>query len=189
MQKIRKRIFLIYNLTFLIIISSTLKAQQNYLKHFTVDDGLPSNEIYQILQDKENNLLIATDRGAIKYDGYLFENIGFENGAVSNPIYYIYKSPNDHIYFSGLKGYIYQYAKDKLVGYAHNQKISSFFQHSGLFIANTLSEQGDSLWISYNNVYNYLFKIGSCLVLPNGEVKKLFKPDGIYFDLPHKFYY
>ncbi|HEV7781652.1 MAG TPA: histidine kinase [Chitinophagaceae bacterium] len=173
----------------LMLCVNDITAQQPYLKHFTVDDYLPSNEIYQTLQDGAGNLLIASDRGAVRYDGYTFEPIPLQNGQVTKPVYYIYKSKNGNIYFSGLNGRIYRYVNDTLINYSYNDKTSSLFRHPGILVANTIAETNDSLLISYNNDYNFNFKIGSCLVKPNGEVVKLQKPDGIYFDLPSGFYY
>src|SRR5688572_22724249 len=79
-------------------------SQQLHLQHFTVDDGLPSNEVYQVLQDSSQNLVVATDRGAVKYDGYSFADVPLENGRSGKPVYYIYKTPDGGIYFSGLQG-------------------------------------------------------------------------------------
>jgi hypothetical protein len=166
-----------------------LRAQEVFLKHFSVDDGLPSNETYQVLQDVAGNLLVATDRGAVSFDGYSFENIRMEKEQASTPTYYMYRSPKGRIYFSGLKGHLYEYDKKQLRNYPLNHQLASLFRHPGLLIANSVCARGDSLLISYNNDYNYNFKIGSCVVTPSGEVRKIEKPDGIYFDLSRNFFF
>ncbi len=183
------RLTIVYLLFFQLINSYYGKAQEPVLKHFTVDNGLPSNEIYQVLEDHSGNLLIATDRGASRFNGYSFDNIQSLDHDVSSPVYYIYKSAGESIFFSGLKGNLYVYKNERLSNYQHNKYITSLFQHAGILIANSLAEHRDSLWISYNNDFNYNFKIGSCVVSPAGHVKKLDRPDGIYFDLRTKFYY
>ncbi|WP_172824395.1 sensor histidine kinase [Polaribacter sp. KT25b] len=50
-------------------------AQQNNLQLFTVDDGLPSNIIFDIHQDKTGYLWIATEKGLVKFDGDDFTQI------------------------------------------------------------------------------------------------------------------
>lgn len=50
------------------------------VENYTIEDGLPSNECYNILQDSTGYIWIATDRGLVKYDGYNFEVIGVERG-------------------------------------------------------------------------------------------------------------
>lgn len=51
-----------------------IKAQTFSLKQFTVDDGLPSSYIYDIAQDKDGFIWIATESGISKFDGVEFNN-------------------------------------------------------------------------------------------------------------------
>ncbi|HZH38204.1 MAG TPA: two-component regulator propeller domain-containing protein, partial [Flavisolibacter sp.] len=174
---------------FLLLCSASASGQQLHFKHFTVDDGLPSNEVYQVLQDTSGKLLIATDRGAVQYDGYSFHPISLKNKLTSKPVYYIYRSPKGQIYFSSLQGNIYQYHQDTLHDFPFNSRTASLFQHPGILIANSISAQRDTVWISFNNDYNYNYKIGSCFVTANGTVGKIAKEDGLYFDLARRFHY
>jgi len=50
-------------------------SQEQFLKHFTVDQGLPSNEVYRIDQDDAGYLWVMTDRGIVRYDGYGFDEM------------------------------------------------------------------------------------------------------------------
>jgi hypothetical protein len=143
-------------------------AQQLHLKHFTVDDGLPSNELYQVVQDTAGNLLIATDRGAVRYDGYSFSDIPLSNKLTGKPVYYIHQTNKGAVYFSSLQGRIYQYRTDTLFDYAYNNRTARLFNHPGILIANSISAKRDTFWISFNNDYNYNYKVGSCYVTPNG---------------------
>lgn len=166
-----------------------VSGQQRYFKHFTVDNGLPSNEVYQVLQEPSGNLLIATDRGAVRYDGYSFADISINEHRASKPVYYIYQSPDKNVVFSGLQGKVYQYRRDTLFETAYNDQTTKLFKHPGILIANAISVKADTTWISFNNDYNYNYKVGSCFVTPNGTVKKINDSNGIYFDLPHRFFY
>jgi len=173
-----------------VMLCSNILGQNPFLKHYSVDEGLASNETYQVLQDdKLGHVLIASDRGAMRFDGYTFETIPFKNNRGANPVFYIYKDPTGKIYFSGLQGLIYEYKNDSLFDYTNNGKITSLFQHAGILIANTISSYKDTLWISFNNDYNYNYKIGSILVKPDGTIEKLNSPFGIHFDLKRNFYF
>ncbi|RYZ25617.1 MAG: hypothetical protein EOO10_17800, partial [Chitinophagaceae bacterium] len=164
-------------------------GQDLYLKHFTVDDGLPSNEVYQVMQDSSGKLLLATDRGGVQFDGYGFQPVLQHNKLTSKPVYYIYQSPDKSIYFSSLQGIIYQYRRDMLYDFPFNNRTATLFHHPGILIANTIAVHADTTWISFNNDYNYNYKIGSCFVGPDGTVKKIENPDGFYFDLQRNFHY
>ncbi|PQJ78387.1 sensor histidine kinase [Polaribacter porphyrae] len=47
----------------------SIYSQQEKIKRFSIDDGLPSNIIYSITQDKIGYLYIATEKGIVKFDG------------------------------------------------------------------------------------------------------------------------
>ena len=62
---------------FIILLFLVLKidAQEYTIKNFTIKDGLPSNIIFDIKQDKIGYLWIATEKGLVKYDGHDFTQI------------------------------------------------------------------------------------------------------------------
>ncbi|HEY4785210.1 MAG TPA: two-component regulator propeller domain-containing protein [Bacteroidales bacterium] len=64
-------------LLYLVAITLHLHAQTDkaYFKHFTSDDGLPSNYIGTILQDHEGYMWFGTSEGLSRYDGYTFYNL------------------------------------------------------------------------------------------------------------------
>lgn len=164
-------------------------CQRPFLKHLTVDEGLPSNEVYQVTEDRLGNLLIATDRGVARFDGYSVESLPFEKERKVAPVYYLYKTKTGKILFSGTKGHLFEYYNDRLNPYPYNNRLASQYQHTGLLIANNLAYNNDSLYISFNNDYPTSHEIGTAIVSSNGEVKKWFKPEGIYFDLTTDFHH
>ena len=73
----QKYIFItILIITFL--LCSQLLLSQNYtLSNWTVEDGLSSNQVSDILQDKEGFIWVATQHGLNKFDGYSFEKFRY----------------------------------------------------------------------------------------------------------------
>ena len=50
-------------------------GQEKFHRHFTVDDGLPSNVVYKVIQDKDGFIYVCTEKGVAKFDGYSFKPI------------------------------------------------------------------------------------------------------------------
>ena len=67
---------------------------QTVVKHFTVDNGLPSTEIYFIHQDVEGYFWICTDRGISQYDGTSFTNYSTADGLTHNTIFKCFEDKN-----------------------------------------------------------------------------------------------
>lgn len=59
----------------LILMTISISGQETdyYMKYFSTENGLPSNTIKDIIQDKNGFIWIATDAGVAKYDGLDFK--------------------------------------------------------------------------------------------------------------------
>jgi ligand-binding sensor domain-containing protein len=63
-----------------LLLSINSFAQNPVFKRYGIDDGLPTNEIYQIMQDKKGYIWLGTSKGAVRFDGNRFENFTIEDG-------------------------------------------------------------------------------------------------------------
>lgn len=75
-------IFLLY-LSLLPTVQAQLPAKLN---QFTTNEGLPSNHVYDIVEDHKGFLWIATDNGVSRFDGKHFQNFSVKNGLPSNDV-------------------------------------------------------------------------------------------------------
>jgi ligand-binding sensor domain-containing protein len=70
-----------------------IAAQQPLMRHYTVQDGLPSNTIYDICQDSKGFIWIGTDLGISRFDGHHFENFTSGNGLPDNEVLRMREDP------------------------------------------------------------------------------------------------
>lgn len=66
------------------LVAATAFTQEPYLKNYTVSDGLPSNECYDLIQDHEGFIWIGTDRGLARFDGADFRCYSGREGLPDN---------------------------------------------------------------------------------------------------------
>lgn len=83
-----------------LFLAFPLIAQTPFLRRYTVDDGLPSSNIYRVFQDSESFLWICTDRGLSRFDGYRFENFTTKNGLPYNDIWDIVEDKNKRLWLA-----------------------------------------------------------------------------------------
>lgn len=76
-------------LLILLIQSPTTWAQQPLLRHYSAQEGLPSNVVYDVFQDSKRFLWFCTDQGISRFDGHSFENFSSKNGLPDNEIFRI----------------------------------------------------------------------------------------------------
>ncbi len=86
-------------------LSGIICQAQEYtlLNHFTTNNGLPSNHIYDILQDNQGFLWFATDNGISRFDGKYFQNYTTEDGLSSNEVIQIAQTSDGVIWTNCFK--------------------------------------------------------------------------------------
>src|SRR3569832_117857 len=90
---------------------TSLKGQEPAVKHFSVNEGLPSATIYQSMQDHDGFLWFATDVGVSRFDGRTFVNFTDADGLSENEVMDIKQDALGRIWFLGFNGtlcYLYK---------------------------------------------------------------------------------
>ena len=108
----------------LLLVLSTFTFGQEYsTKSFSVNDGLPSSQVYDILQDGERNIWIATDVGVSKYDGYVFTNYTQKEGLADNIIVSMELGEDGSILFQGFSKKLCIYDGDSIYAFPENEEL------------------------------------------------------------------
>lgn len=166
----------------IMLFSGSAEGQELLLKQYTVNDGLPSNEVYQVEEGKYGELLIATDRGVVQYDGYNFQKLYTGHKSGTQPVVGIYKAPSGKTYFYG-SNEIVIYINDTLYSYPYNHLIiprrfnTELITNEPTYI-HSLSESRDSLWMVFS-------KPGAGVITPDGHSYYLKEKGNVSFDLVH----
>ena len=121
-----------------------LNAQIPGLTQFTLNDGLPSNTIYEITQDAQGNMLFATDYGLSKFDGTNFKNYTIDDGLPDNEILRLFKDSKQRIWLFGFNGEIAYILNNKI----YNKTNSSFLKKFKLtsYIHDFLEDSFGNIW-------------------------------------------
>lgn len=96
--------------------------RQPYSRQFTVEEGLPSNEVYDVTQDENGYLWFCTDHGLVRYDGFNFKVYTIKDGLEDNTVLDFYPS-DDGIYFGYYNGGLGLIKDSKIVKLPYSDKI------------------------------------------------------------------
>ena len=110
-------------LQFLVGINIVLPQSNSDLEitNYSVNDGLTSDEVYQVLKDSKGFMWFATDKGISKYDGNSFKTFGLKEGLPSPVIFWLAEGPDNRIWSLSNLGEI---------SYIWNDSIHSFYNVS-----------------------------------------------------------
>jgi ligand-binding sensor domain-containing protein/serine phosphatase RsbU (regulator of sigma subunit) len=121
---------------------------------YNTTNGIPSNRIYNIMEDHEGNCWLASlGQGVFMYDDEKFLSYGQAEGLIGNQVSGILFDANNIFYASTEEGFI-RFRKD-----GNLIKRSNFYSlEDGLNdkIVNTLVKKENKIWIGTNNGINIL---------------------------------
>ncbi|MDZ4757437.1 MAG: two-component regulator propeller domain-containing protein [Bacteroidota bacterium] len=125
-------------------------SQQPYTWHLSDDDGLPSNEVYQIFQDKKGYIWFGTDNGVAKYDGRNFKVFTCE-GQRGKALSFFNEDPKGRIWCVNFSGQILYIENDSL------RVLTAWEKYNKLHFPNICIDQNNIVWIASQNnpIFSY----------------------------------
>lgn len=162
-------IFLLFEMMF------SCQAQYREVKHFTMADGLPTNSIYNCVEDHQGFLWIATDQGVLRFDGKQFQRFTTEQGLPDNEVLKVLKENSGRIWIHSFKQTpaYFDEVKNRFISAKEDSSLKNVVSKRLLFCYNTLgegmefySESGTSLFSNNHKYeYNMLFQRNFGLVI------------------------
>ncbi len=102
-----------------------LFSQQPTYIQFTVNNGLPSNTVYYVAQDREGYFWFATDKGLARFNGYNFAIYTTNDGLNDNEIFDIYEDDQGRIWFACSNGNLSYYKEGHFFNKTNSKFLSS----------------------------------------------------------------
>jgi len=140
----------------LVLFAKPLHSQFSYSIHYTVNDGLPSSKIYDMIQDSKGYIWFATENGVSRFNGYTFHNITTQEGLPTNSTIRLYEDYRGRIWFLSYQGSL-SFFED---GQVHSLPFNPDLNKLNIpFFANIYVDKTETLWLSPFN--GGLMKVGS----------------------------
>ncbi len=143
----------------LMMVCSSLHAQQLALKTYTRANGLASDYVLCIYQDRDGYMWFGTDRGASRYDGRTFTTYTTDDGLPSNFIHCIFQEKSGAMWFGTYDGGIARF---------NGRKFRSFTTRDGL----PSNEVSDIFQDRFDRIYFRTAK-SLCYVRPDSSIARL----------------
>lgn len=112
----------LFVLFFQLLLAPGLGAQVAY-QHFTPENGIPSSQVYDILQDSRGYMWFTTDRGVCRYDGYTFKTFTSGDGLPDNVVFRVAEDARSRMWFYCMNGSLCYYENGKIVPHPANAAI------------------------------------------------------------------
>lgn len=127
-----------------IFLSFSCAAQFSGLKNYNVKDGLPSSEVYAMMQDASGYLWFTTDMGVSRFDGYAFKNYSTENGLADNTNFGLIQDCKGRIWFHSFSGKFSYYENEKIKTLPCNSALPHILGE--MIITSIYVDDHDTIW-------------------------------------------
>jgi hypothetical protein len=121
-----------------ILLSADTQAQEKVYRSFTIQDGLPTNNIFKVRFDKKGFMWIAHDKGVSKFDGYSFKH--YHSPLQRSNVYTdLYIAPDGKIWVTNIGLQAFYIENDQLIlfksfnlNYLHSTLKMGFLKNGNL---------------------------------------------------------
>jgi len=139
------RFILPFILLFIALFARAQKADTSQFLHFNIDNGLPSNNVYSVIQDHAGYIWFCTDEGLVKYNGYELRTFNARDSLPSSDIWAIYPDT---------LGRNWIFSTSERFGYIKDDKFNLVKVPDGVKILrpNNIVQLGNSIVFSYFNI-------------------------------------
>ena len=186
---------ILYLLIFSLLVTTAAAQDFNYIQ-YTVTDGLPSNTVYDVKQDTDGYIWLATDAGLVRFDGRKFTTFTQSDGLPSNDVLMLYPDRSGRLWIAPMhnsvcyhyKGKIYNYKNDSLCSKMRFPSTPHFMEENDngdMAFVSQYSDTLPSLYILKKNNQIFASKQAQSVFRNNIIGKSLENPDEFeiaYFD-------
>lgn len=143
------------------LLSGVCWAQSFTSIQYSVPQGLPSNEVYEVYQDKKKFVWFATDNGVVRFDGHTMVKFNVEQGLTDPVVFGFYEDLLGRIWFRTFSGKLsyYDYTQGRIFPYAFNDKLTPLCQNS--YIQSIFVDSLNQLWFGVNGVWGKIDTAGN----------------------------
>lgn len=130
-------------------ICETTFSQEYNFKHYTVEDGLPSSEVYSAFQDSKGYMWFATDAGVSRFNGYEFKNFDSKDGLTDNTVFLITEDSKGRIWFGTFNNQLCYYFNDSIYPYKYNKKLKNVTKQTNV-LNSFYIDSLQTIWLGYS---------------------------------------
>ncbi|GEM_PF-2849322 len=141
-----------YLLPLLIFLSVTISgySQQFASRHLSPEEGLPSSEVYRVIQDSADYIWIATDQGVCRFDGQGFTYFSTNDGLPDEAILGFGTDDRKRLWVYGTSRKLAYFEHGQFHAFALNKYLEHLDPNIGVItMISPISK--DSVYVSFTN--------------------------------------
>ncbi|MBK6621085.1 MAG: histidine kinase [Saprospirales bacterium] len=143
-------------------------SQSPAWRNYTIEDGLPDNTVFSIMEDSEGYMWFCTDAGICRFNGYEFRQFPGPGDVGAGAVYNAREDEQGRVWFRTSPGYLYYVERDTIKPWKWNSVVE---RYRGSFAISTVFDFRED-----KSIVLFMQNLGILQVWPDGS-EKLFEPN------------
>jgi len=122
-------------------------AQEVSYRHIGVTEGLPSSEVYSIIQDQKGYIWLSTDAGVCRFNGHKFKRFTTADGLEDNTVFNLFEDRRGKIWMICYNGAVCYYENGKISSISASDSLMKKLKNGVSYIYSSAMDSGDTLWL------------------------------------------
>lgn len=149
--------------------------------NFTTKDGLSSNDVSTIIEDRKGNILLGTKSGICKYDGEKFSKYFESDSLTKLVITSLLEDRDGNIWFGVMNKGIYRYDGTNVSNFLYKYEHPFYGDKYEKYISDILQDKNGNIWFSSWNGGGVWRYDPSATLRSSGKAFKNFLPSTNYY--------
>jgi ligand-binding sensor domain-containing protein len=150
-------------------------SQSSQFRNYSIKEGLPSSEAYNVMQDSKGYMWFCTDKGVSRFDGYEFRNFNKESGLPDNVVFETKEDYKGRIWFRSHSGKLCYFYHDSIFRLPINDSLFALLKNT--LTTSLAIDSSDNLYLGFYGKVSPL-KIS---LKNNCSISKMPIPNLIYY--------
>ena len=129
---------------------NALVAQQFNFSNIGTDRGLPSSEVYYVLQDHKGYMWFATTYGVCRYNGKRFTTYTTAQGLTDNTVLTMCEDKQGRIWFGPQNNEVCYWQNDTIYTPPAGKSFSKVLYNAGVYFLGMYVDSAKNIWMSTN---------------------------------------
>ena len=139
----------------IVVLFCCINSFAQDFKNFTTEEGIPSNEVYDVFQDKNGTIWFATDRGLCQYNGYEFKKYAPKDGLTDITVFDFFLQEDETVWCSTFNNKIFYFknGSNKFHPFKFNASVLAYLQknkYSTFFVKNIATNSKGEVYLTNN---------------------------------------
>jgi len=136
----------------LILCRHIAAAQEVSYRQISINEGLPSSEVYSIIQDRKGYIWTSTDAGVCRFNGRKFTCFTTADGLKDNTVFNLFEDRKGRIWMICYNGAVCYYENGKISSISASDTLLKKLKNEASVIYSSVIDSKDTLWLGTNRV-------------------------------------